>query len=329
MRSRICNSYLLILSGTVLLASPLHAAAGEINLFPVKPVRMVVPLAPGGGSDIVARIVAQALVARWSQAVVVDNRPGAGGTIGNTIVAKSAPDGYTLLVSSSTMAISPSLYRNLDADIIRDFQPLTLIASQPSIIAIHPAVQARSLAELIELMKSQPGKLAFGSAGPGTASHLANVQFTVASGVKALHVPYKSAGLATTALLGGELQFMVTNMATALPQIRAGRIKGLAVTSTKRVATVPDLPTVSEAGLAGYDYTTWYAMLLPAQTPNDIVLKIHTDVIAVIQQSEYRERFAKQGLDVLGTSVDEFRRYLKAEVAKWSGVVQVAGLSTK
>lgn len=288
---------------------------------------MVVPLAPGGGSDIVGRILAQALTDKWGHPVVVDNRPGAGGNIGNAIVAKSAADGHTLLVSSSTMAISPALYRNPGADILRDFQPVTLLASQPSIIAVHPAVPAKSLKELIAMMKAQPGKLTFGSAGAGTASHLANEQFALAAGVKVLHVPYKSAGLATTALLGGEIQFMVTNMATALPQVKAARLRGLAVTGTQRVPTAPDLPTASEAGLSGYDYTTWYGMLLPARVPDALLAKIHADTAGIIRQREARERFATQGLDVIGSSVNEFAAYLKAEVAKWSGVVQVAGLT--
>ncbi|MCW5604728.1 MAG: tripartite tricarboxylate transporter substrate binding protein [Burkholderiales bacterium] len=297
--------------------------------FPTKPVRMVVPLAPGGGSDIVGRIVAQALSAHWGQTVVVDNRPGAGGTIGNTIVARSAPDGYTMLVSSSTMAISPSLIKNQPSDIVKDFQPITLLASQPSIIAIHPKVPANSLKELVELMKAQPGKFAFGSAGNGTASHLANEQFAAVAGVKTLHVPYKSAGLATTALLAGELQFMVTNMATALPQVKAGRLKGLAVTGTQRVPSVPDLPTAAEAGLQGYEYSTWYAMLLPVGAPRVIVTKIHADTINTIRHPEIKERFAAQGLDVHGNTPEEFGAYLRAEVAKWGGVVQVAGLTVK
>lgn len=309
------------------------ARAQDINggpqaaAYPVKPVRMVVPLAPGGGSDIVGRIVARALTEKWGQTVVVDNRPGAGGTLGNTIVAKSAADGYTLLVSSSTMAISPSLIKNQPSDIIRDFQPVTLLASQPSIIAVHPGVAANTLRELMELMKAQSGKLAFGSAGIGTASHLANEQFAVAAGVKVLHVPYKSAGLAATALLSGEIQFMVTNMATALPQVRSGRLKGLAVTGGQRVASVPELPTAAEAGLAGYEYTTWYAMLLPAATPAAIIARLHGDVVSVMRHPQVRAQFAAQGLDVHGTSSAEFAAYLKAEVAKWSGVVQIAGLS--
>jgi tripartite-type tricarboxylate transporter receptor subunit TctC len=311
------------------------ARAQDINggpqaaAYPVKPVRMVVPLAPGGGSDIVGRIVAQALTEKWGQTVVVDNRPGAGGTLGNAIVARSAADGYTLLVSSSTMAISPSLIKNQPSDIIRDFRPVTLLASQPSIIAVHPGVAANTLRELMELMKAQSGRLAFGSAGIGTASHLANEQFAVTAGVKALHVPYKSAGLAATALLAGEIQFMVTNMATALPQVRSGRLKGLAVTGGQRVASMPELPTAAEAGLAGYEYTTWYAMLLPAGTAAAVLARVHGDVVGVIRQPQVRAQFAAQGLDVHGTSSAEFAAYLKAEVAKWSGVVQVAGLNTR
>ncbi len=325
MPARHFNSYLFVFIALFFLTPYLHAADGAA--FPTKPVRMVVPLAPGGGSDIVGRIVAQALTGKWGQAVVVDNRPGAGGTVGNSVVAKSAADGYTLLVSSSTMAISPALYRNAGADIVRDFQPVTLLASQPSIITVHPAVPAKSLMDLITLMKAQPGKFSFGSAGVGTASHLANEQFALAAGIKTLHIPYKSAGLATTALLGGEIQFMVTNMATALPQVRAARLRGLAVTGTQRVPTAPDLPTAREAGLADYDYTKWYAMLLPARTPQARVSGIHAATVGVLRQREVLERFAGQGLDVIGSGIGEFSTYLKAEVAKWSGVVQVAGLA--
>ncbi len=325
MSIRIVNLYLFVFIVIFFSAAQGHAADGAA--YPSKAVRMVVPLAPGGGSDIVGRILAQALTDKWGHPVVVDNRPGAGGNIGNAIVAKSAADGYTMLVSSSTMAISPALYRNPGADIQRDFQPVTLLASQPSIIAVHPAVPAKSLKELIALMKAQPGKLTFGSAGAGTASHLANEQLALAAGVKVLHVPYKSAGLATTALLGGEIQFMVTNMATALPQVKAARLRGLAVTGVQRVPTAPDLPTAREAGLADYDYTTWYGMLLPVRVPDTLLTKIHADTVGVIRQREARERFATQGLDVIGSGIGEFSAYLRAELAKWGGVVQVAGLT--
>lgn len=311
------------LAGALFVAEPAHAAG---NPFPEKPVRMVVPLAPGGGSDIVGRIVAQALTEQWGQQVVVDNRPGAGGTIGNSIVAKAAPDGYTMLVSSSTMAIGPALYKNPSADILRDFSAVTLIAEQPSIIAVNPKVPAKSLAELIALFKAQPGKYSFGSAGNGTASHLANELFKLTARVDVLHIPYKSAGLATTGLLSGDIQFMVTNMATALPQLRSGRLHGVAVTSTKRVAAAPELPTAIEAGLPGYEYTTWYGMLVPDDTPKAVVARVHGDLAGLMRQPRIGERFSAQGLEVRATSPQEFSKYLASEVARWQQVVNAAGI---
>ena len=294
--------------------------------FPNKPVRMVVPLAPGGGSDIVGRIVAQALSEHWDQQVVVDNRPGAGGTIGNDIVAKSAPDGHTVLVSSSTMAIGPALYKNLSSDVLRDFAAVTLIAEQPSIIAVNPKVPAKSLSELVALFKAQPGKYAFGSAGNGTASHLANELFKLSAKVDTLHVPYKSAGLASTGLLSGEIQFMVTNMATALPLVRAGRLHGVAVTSAKRVPAAADLPTAIEAGLPGFEYTTWYGMLAPAGTPKPVVARIYGDLSGLVRQPRIQERFSAQGLEVRATSPQDFSKYLASEVTRWQQVVTAAGI---
>ncbi|MDP3714882.1 MAG: tripartite tricarboxylate transporter substrate-binding protein, partial [Burkholderiales bacterium] len=230
----------LVFAGLALSAAPL---AAQTKSYPSKPIRVVVPLAPGGGSDIVARIAAQALSDAWGQTLVIDNRPGAGGTMGTMIVAKAPADGYTALVSSSTMAIGPALFKNIGFDVLRDFAPVTLIADQPSIIAVNTKVPAKSLSELIALFKAQPGKYAFGSAGNGTASHLANELFKLSAKVDTLHVPYKSAGLASTGLLSGEIQYMVTNMATALPLVRAGRLNGVAVTSAKRVPAAADLPT--------------------------------------------------------------------------------------
>lgn len=309
--------------GALFMGQPAHAAEPA---FPVKPVRMVVPLAPGGGSDIVARIAAQALSEQWGQQVVVDNRPGAGGTIGGGIVAKSAPDGYTVLVSSSTMAIGPSLYKNLAFDILRDFNAVTLIADQPSIIAVNPKVPVKSLSGLIALFKAQPGKFAFGSAGNGTASHLANELFKMSAGVDTIHVPYKSAGLASTGLISGEIQFMVTNMATALPLVRSGRLQGLAVTSMKRVKTAPELPTAAEAGLPGYEYTTWYGMLAPAGTSAPAVVRMHGDLATLARQPRVEERFSAQGLELRTTAPQDFGKYLAAEVARWQQVVNAAGI---
>ena len=294
--------------------------------YPGKPVRMIVPLAPGGGSDIVGRITAQAMSECWKRSVVVDNRPGAGSTIGTAIAARAAADGYSLLVTSSSLVIGAALYPNLWYDVVRDFDAIALLASQPSIIAVNPSVQAKSLRELVALMQAEPGKLGFGSAGQGTASHLANEQFLISAGAKATHVPYKSAGLAATALLGGDIQFMVTNMATAVPLVRAGRLRGLAVTSARRAPAVPDLPTAKEAGLAGYEYSTWYGMLAPAGTPRGIVSRIHTDLVGQLKSPEVVERFAGQGLDVEAGTPAEFTAFVKSELEKWRSVVRTAGL---
>jgi tripartite-type tricarboxylate transporter receptor subunit TctC len=285
---------LLAASATALAQGRGANGAGD---YPIKPVRMIVPLAPGGGSDIVGRIVAQGLTQQWGQSVVVDNRPGAGSTIGTAIAARATPDGYSLLVTSSSFVIGAALYPNLWYDVVRDFDEISLLASQPSIIAVNPAVRAKSLKELLAMMQAEPGKLGFGSAGQGTASHLANEQFLMSAGVKATHVPYKSAGLAAGALLGGEIQFMVTNMATAVPLVRSGRLRGLAVTSARRAPAVPDLPTAAEAGLQGYEYTTWYAMLAPAGVPRAILARANGDVVKLLQTPQMTERLGSKGLD--------------------------------
>jgi tripartite-type tricarboxylate transporter receptor subunit TctC len=297
--------------------------------YPAKPVRMIVPLAPGGGSDIVGRILAQAMTQQWNQPVVVDNRPGAGSTIGTAIAARANPDGYSLLVTSSSLVIGPALYPNLWYDVVKDFDEISMVASQPSIIAVNPAVRAKSLKELLALMQAEPGKLGFGSAGQGTASHLANEQFLLAAGVKATHVPYRSAGLAASALLGGEIQFMVTNMATAVPLVRAGRLRGLAVTSAHRSQAMAELPTAAEAGVAGYEYTTWYGILAPAGVPPRLLARINGDIVKVLRDPQVVERFAAQGLDAQPTTPQEFESYVKSEVDKWSHVIRTAGLKVQ
>lgn len=318
-----CISLIGAFIGVMSIHHPAHAA--ELA-YPSKPVRVVVPLAPGGGSDIVARIAAQALSDVWGQTMVIDNRPGAGGTIGTSIVAKAPADGYTALVSSSTMAIGPALFKNLDFDVLKDFSPVTLIADQPSIIAVNPKVPAKNLSELIALFKKEPGKYAFGSAGNGTASHLANELFKMSAKVDTVHVPYKSAGLATTGLLSGEIQFMVTNMATALPQVRSGKLIGVAVTSTKRADAAPSIPTASEAGLSGFSYTTWYGMLVPVATPGRVVEKLQGDLARQAREPRVAERFTAQGLTVHASRPAEFRAYLAAEVSRWQQVVNAAGI---
>jgi tripartite-type tricarboxylate transporter receptor subunit TctC len=306
-----------------------RAQNGDTARYPSRPVRMIVPLAPGGGSDIVGRILAQALSQHWSQSVVVDNRPGAGATMGTAIAARAAPDGYSLLVTSSSHTIGAALYPSLWFDVAKDFDEITLIADQPSIIAVNPAVRAKSLKELVALLQAEPGKLAFGSAGQGTASHLSNELFLMAAGVKALHVPYKSAGLAATALLGGELQFMVTNMATAVPLVRSGKLRGLAVTSLKRSPAMAEMPTADESGVPRFEYSTWYGLLGPSGMPRKLLTQVHGDTVKVLHNPQVAERFAGQGLDVQGGTPEDFEAYVKTELDRWGRVVKVAGLKVQ
>ena len=294
--------------------------------YPSKPLRMIVPLAPGGGSDIVGRIVAAALADLWGQSVVVDNRPGAGSTVGTALVAKALPDGYTVLVSSSSIAISPALYRNLDFDIKRDFAGITLLASQPSLLAVHSSVAANSVKELIAQARAQPGKLAYASAGTGSATHLGSELLKFSAGIDLLHVPYKSAGLATSALLSNETQVLLTNMASVLPFVKSGRIKALGISSLKRSALAPEIPTVAESGIPGFEYATWYAMLAPAKTPAPVMARLQGDTVKVLKTPQMQERLAVQGLEVHGSSAADFERYLDAEIARWTRVIRSAGI---
>ena len=298
----------------------------DTDKFPEKPMRMIVPLAPGGGSDIVARMIAAPLSDRWGQPVVVDNRPGAGSTVGTSMAAKALPDGYTVMVSSSSMAISPALHRKLDFDMRRDFAPVTLLASQPSVLAVHPSVKAKNIRELVALAKAQPGKLAYGSAGVGSATHLGSELFRVSAQLDLLHVPYKSAGLATTAAISGEVQILLTNMASALPQVKAGRLRGLGVTSSKRSLLAPEMPTVAEAGVPGFEYATWYGMVVPAATPQKRIARMHAGTLAVLNAPDMRARMQGRGLEIHGTSEQDFGRYLTTELARWQRVVKAAGI---
>lgn len=311
----------------MLLVAPAPVQAqGAAAAFPARPVRVIVPLAPGGGSDIVARIAAAALGEAWGQTVVVDNRPGAGSVVGTALAAKAQPDGHTVLVSSSSLAISPALYTKLPFDIRRDFVPVTLIASQPSLLAVHASVPAANVKELLALARAQPGKLSHGSAGPGSATHLGSELFRLAGGIELLHVPYKSAGLATNALLSGEAQVLITNMASLLPHVKGGKVRALGVTSQKRSALAPDVPTVSEAGLPKFEYLTWYGMMAPAGTPKAIVDALQRDTARSLRVQSWSERFTQQGLDVLVTAPAEFSRFLAAELVRWDAVVRKAGI---
>jgi len=316
----------LLASGSLPAQGLARADSKVAQSYPFKPVRIIVPLAPGGGSDIVGRILALGLTDAWGQPVLVDNRPGAGSTAGTRIAATAPADGYTLLVSSSSIAISPALYKNLDFDISRDFSAVTLIASQPSMLAIHAAVPANSVKELLALARAQGGKLTYGSAGVGSATHLGAELLKYSAGVDLLHVPYKSAGLATTALLSGEVQVLLTNMASVLPHAKSGRIKLLGISSQKRSSLVPDIPTIAESGVSGFEYTTWYGMLVPSRTATAVVTQLQKTIATVVKTPLVQERFTSQGLDVYASTPAEFKSTLSSEIAKWDKVVRAAGI---
>ncbi len=325
-RPAICSLLAIWILANAFAASAQGPARAGHSDYPTKPVRMIIPLAPGGGSDIVGRIVAVALFEYWTHPVIVDNRPGAGSTVGTSIAARAPADGYTLLVSSSSIAISPALYKNLDFDIRRDFAGVTLIASQPSMLAVHASVPVNSLKELIALAKDRPGMLAYASAGPGSATHLGAELFRNAAGINILHVPYKSAGQATSALLSGETQILLTNMASVLPHVKSGRIRALGVSSPKRSPLAPDLPTLAEAGIPGFEYATWYGMLVPAGTPKSVIGRLHAGIANAINAQPVKERFTAQGLHVYGSTPAEFETYLNAELAKWAQLVRHTNL---
>ena len=293
---------------------------------PRKPLRLVVPLATGGGTDIVARILATGLGQHWDRQILVDNRPGAAGALGAGIVARAQPDGNTLLVASSTLAIGAAVIPAVGAEVVKNLSEISLVASQPSVLLVNLDISARTLAEFVALLKSQPGKLNFGSAGVGTASHLANELFLLKTQTQALHVPYKSAGVAVSGLLKNEIQFMVTNLATAQPLISNHRARALAVTSAVRIASLPDVPTARESGVRDYEYNTWYGVLAPVKTPQPVLERVSRDIVDVLKNTNTGTQLQQQGLTVLGTTPASFRKMLQSEIQSWTVVVKTLEL---
>ena len=294
--------------------------------FPSKPIRIVVPFPAGGTTDILARAVAQKLTETLGQSVVVDNRPGAGGNIGAELVAKSPPDGYTLLMGTvGTHAINASLYAKMPYDHVKDFAPVILVAGVPNVLVVNPSVPANNVQELIAYIKANPGKVNFASSGSGTSIHLAGELFKTMAGVSMTHVPYKGSAPAVTDLLGGQVQLMFDNLPSALPQIKAGKLRALAVTSAQRASALPDVPTVAEAGLPGFDATSWFGLLAPAGTPKDVVAKLNAEVAKWLASPEAREKLASQGAIAAGQSPEDFTRHIAAETAKWQKVVKESG----
>lgn len=295
--------------------------------YPDKSIRLIVPAAPGGGADFVARIVGTKLTESMGQTIVVDNRAGASGTIAAESTAKAPADGHTLLMGQSTsVVIAPQLYTKLGYDTLRDLVPVTLVARVPNILVIHPGVAATSVKELIALAKARPDVLNFGSAGNGAPSHLAGEMFKTAAAVSMVHVPYKGAGLAVNALLAGEIQVMFAPSVAVLPQVKAGRLRALAVTSAARSSAVPDLPTLGESGLPGYDISSWFGLFAPANTPAPVVDKIYRETAKALQSPDVRERFSREGAEPVASTPADFGAYVRSEFAKYAKLVKDTGI---
>ncbi len=309
----------------MLTVAPLALAQGAAS-YPAKPIRLVVPFPAGGTTDILARAVAQKLSEAWGQQVIVDNRPGAGGNIGSDLVAKSAPDGYTLLMGTvGTHAINPSLYAKMPYDHVKDFAPVILVAGVPNVLVVNPSLPVHSVQELIAYAKANPGKLNFASSGNGTSIHLSGELFKTMTGVQMTHIPYKGSAPALTDLVGGQVELMFDNLPSSLPFIKAGRLRALAVTSGTRAAALPDLPTLAESGLAGFEASSWFGVLAPAGTPRDIVAKLNGAIATWLASPEAREKLSSQGAIAAGGTPDAFARHIAAETVKWAKVVKASG----
>ena len=294
--------------------------------FPGKPIRMIVAYPPGGGTDIVGRMVAQKLAENFAQTVVIDNRGGAAGNIGSEIAARSAPDGYTLLMGNvAPNAINVSLYAKLGYDPVTDFAPVSLVASTPNILVVHPALAVKSVADLVALARAKPATLNYPSAGLGSSSHLAGELFDSLAVVKMVHIPYKGGGPALTDLLGGQVQLMFATMPAAMPHVRSGKLRAVAVTSAKRSQAMPELPTLGET-LKGYDASTWYGVLAPAATPRAIIATLHGAILKILGVAETRDRLLAQGFEPVGGTPAEFGAYIKSEIVKWGRVIKAAGI---
>jgi tripartite-type tricarboxylate transporter receptor subunit TctC len=325
--ARACaTGIVLALAVPALAQQPPRAAAADN--YPTKPIRMIVPSAPGGGTDIVARVLAQGLTDAWGQTLVVDNRGGAGGTAGVTVAAKaSAPDGYTLLLGSNGhLSFAPAVNRHLPYDPQKDLAPVSLVAEQPFVVGVFAGLPVASMKEFIAYAKSRPGTVTYGSGGNGSASHLGTELLQLTAGFSMLHVPYKGTGPGTAALLSGELQFLMAGLATLMPHSKSGKIKVLAVTGTTRSKVAPDVPTVAEAGVPGYEFVVWYGMMVPGGTPRAIVAKINAEIVRVLKSPATSERFAAAGLDPISNSPAEFAAQLKREIPRWQQVVKAANI---
>jgi len=310
---------------TILLVGASALAHAQAN-YPTRAVRVIVPSAPGGGTDISARIIAPQLTQFLGQQIIVENRAGAGTMIGGEAVARAAPDGYTLLMGVSTLAINPAMYKKVPYDAVKDFAPVSLAVSLSNVLVVHPSLPVRNVKEFIALVKPRPGQVNFASAGVGTSPHLSMELFLVMTGLKMLHVPYKGSGPGVADLVAGHVPAMMPNMLSAQPHIKSGRLRALGVTGSKRAPGAEDIPTIAEAGVPGYEAVQWYGLLAPTGTSRDIITKLHAGVVRALQNPDIRQRLLNDGAEPVGSSPEEFSAYLRAETTKWAKVVQAAGI---
>ena len=304
-------------------------AAHAQQEYPSKSIRIVVPSSPGGGTDILARQIAQKLTERWGQQVLVDNRPGAGQIIGIEMVARAAPDGYTLVMTATPLALNTVLYKKLPYDPIRDFAPISQVAAMPNLIVTHPALPVRSLRELIALAKARPGQLAYASSGVATGPHLSMELFNYMAGVKIEHIPYKGTNPGMVDTIAGQVQILKSTLLPPLPHLKTGRLRALGVTSAKRVSSLPDVPTIAEGGVPGYDVVGWYGIVAPANTPREIVNKLQGEIASILKSAEVRDKLAADGAEPVGSTPEQFAAFIQSEIDKWGKVVKAAGIKVE
>lgn len=298
----------------------------EAQTYPNKPVRFIAPFPPGGSTDLLARLVALRLTEAWGQQVVVENRGGAGGTIGVELASKSPADGYTIVMGHiGTFGANPTLYPKLPYDAIRDFAPITLLAMVPNGMVVHPSFPARTVKEFLALARAKPKQVLYGSGGSGSATHLAVVYFELLAKIDLVHIPYKGAGPSIVELIAGHTAMTITGMPALMPHIKSARLRPIGVGTAKRLAVMPDVQTIAEGGVPGYEATQWYGILAPAATPRDIVAKLNADIVKVLQRPDVRERLAADGVLPVGNTPDEFGAHIKSEIARWAPVVKASG----
>jgi tripartite-type tricarboxylate transporter receptor subunit TctC len=314
-----------VIHSLALLAALAAGAAWAQDNWPTRPIKFILPFPPGGGTDILGRQIAEKLGERLGQPVVTENRGGAGGNVGAEAAAHSAPDGYTIVLVAPSLAISPTLYSRLNYDAVKDLQPITLVATIPNVLITQPSL-GPTLKDFIATVKQKPGEYNFGSGGAGTSNHLGGELFNIVAGTKLVHVPYKGVNLAMQDVLAGRIHLVVIGLPAALPHIKSGRLRALAVISSHRLPAIPDVPTAAEAGLSNFDVTTWYGILTPSGTPRPIVERLNRELVAVMNSPDMKDRLAKQGTEVRTSTPEEFSAYIKSEIAKWGDVIRKAGL---